>query len=72
MMVPQLVKEELLILREPALPWPHGEDRTKTPFQPLSGLERQEGAPGLGREGHWVNHSPTLPLPTPGPLTWGA
>lgn len=38
---------------------------TKTPFQPVSGLERQERAPGLGREGHWVN---SLPLPTPGLL----
>ena len=40
---------------------------TKTPFQPLSGLERQEGALGSGREGHGVNSLP-LPFPMPGLL----
>lgn len=71
MMVPQMVKEELLISREPALPWPHGEDRNQNPLSASVWAGETGGGSGvgqrgvLGREGHWVN---SLPLPTPGLL----
>lgn len=61
------VKEELLIL----CPGPRVRTEIKSPFQPVSGLERASQGVQEWAEGHWGN-PPSLTHSMPGPLTWGA
>ena len=61
MMVPRLVKEELLISREPALPWPHGEDRNQDPLSASVWAGETGGGSGVGQRG-------ALSKPLPHPL----
>ena len=67
-MVPRLVKEELLISREPALPWPHGEDRNQDPLSASVWAGETGGGSGVGQRGALSKPLPhPLPPHAPGP-----